>query len=442
MDKLQMKDDMPELSLNPRRYIIAGLLVLLFGGGFSVYWLCFTYLDSAAIAPGTITVEGKRKSIEHFEGGIVERVLVKEGDMVEAGEPLIELSSISAKTRFSQLQQKLYSSLAQKQRLESERNGAETLEFSQDLLVAAESHPALLSVMKTQQLLFSGRQKLMQSELAVLDARLERVASDRVALEQKLKQEKRAFEYLRQEAAMHEELLPAGYTSKLKALEIQRTKARLSGDLMDLEGRLRNREMAQLEIHQQRLSMKHQNISQIEQELQELAKVMDDTVEQLTQAKDVLSRVVLSSPSTGRVVGLSVFNRGDVISPGETLMQVVPENDRLIVEASLKPEDIDVITKGQKAMVRLAAYSFRTTPPIEGEIIHVAADRLVSKDKSHEEGFVIKVAINPDDLAHLKNVKLHPGMPAEVFVVLNKRRPIDYLLEPLQLDLYRAFREM
>lgn len=430
------------LAIKPIRYILAGLLTLLIGGGFSIYWLWFTNIDAAAIAPGVISVESKRKSIEHYEGGIVETVLVREGDTVAEGDALVELSSIAAETRFTQLQQKFYSNLAQKQRLESERNGATKLLFNEELLDAAEQYPSLASLMKTQRLLFNGRFKLRESELAVLDARLERVASDKRSLAKKLEKERLAYFYLQQESKMHDDLLPEGYTSKLKTLEIQRSKARLSGDLIDLEGQLQNREMALLEIHQQRVSMEHQYISDIEQELQELAKIMDDTVEQLAQAKDVLSRVVLTSPNSGKVVGLNVFNKGDVISPGETLMQVVPENDRLIVEANLKPTDIAAVFKGQKAMVRLSAYNFRSTPPIEGEVIHIAADRITDGSKNQEEGFTIKVALNPEALADVDNVKLHPGMPAEVYVLLKKRRPIDYLLEPLQLDLYRAFREI
>lgn len=431
-----------KLTINPSRYIFAGLMVLLLGGGFSIYWLWFTSIDAAAIAPGVISVESKRKSIEHYEGGIVDTVLVSEGDEVAEGDALIELSSIAAETRFTQLQQKYYSNLAQKQRLESERNGEQKLFFTEDLLDASEQYPSLTSLMKTQQLLFNGRLKLRESELAVLDARLARFSSDKRALAKKLDKERLAYGYLQQESNMHDELLPAGYTSKLKSLELLRSKARLSGYLIDLEGQLQNREIALLEIHQQRVAMQHQYISEIEQELQELSKVMDDTVEQLAQAKDVLSRVVLKSPNSGKVVGLSVFNRGDVISPGETLMQVVPENDRLIVEANLKPTDIAAVSKGQKAMVRLSAYNFRNTPPIEGEVIHIAADRITDGNKDQEESFTIKVALNSEALANVENVRLHPGMPAEVYVLLKQRSPIDYLLEPLQLDLYKAFREI
>ncbi len=154
--------------------------------------------------------------------------------------------------------------------------------------------------------------------------------------------------------------------------------------------------------------------------------------------------MTITSPASGQVVGLNVFSKGDVISPGETLMEVVPLNKRLIIEAKVKPEDIDVIRLGQSALVRLSAYSFRTTPPISGEVIHVAADRLLKNrtDTLENDGFTIKVSINSAELDSLSDVQLHPGMPAEVFIQLKSRAPIDYLLEPLSLDIFRAFREI
>lgn len=426
---------------NERRYIAMGLLFLiLFAGGFGG-WITFSELDAAAIAPGTVTVEGQRKSIEHFEGGIVSEILVKDGDVVEKDQPLIKLSSVSARTRFIQLSLKYYSLLAQEQRLHAERSHATRLVFSDDLLNKEALFPSLNSALNTQTLLFNARLNVKKNELANIDVQLQSIRNDKAMYAAKLQQEELAYSYLIKELDIHEKLLAKGFSSKLQSIELKRTKANYSSSLIELKGRLLKQNMAELEAEQRKIATEYTYISEIEQELQEVSKLKDDTLELLVQAKDILSRVVIKSPSEGQVVGLSIFNKGDVISPGETLLEIVPFNERLIIVAKLKPEDIDVIKVGQSAMVFLSAYSFRTTPPVSGTVIHVAADRLEERNGQESDGFTIKVSIEQSVLAGLSDVELHPGMPAEVYIKLKSRTPLDYLLAPLSLDFFRAFRE-
>jgi len=428
-------------AFNEANYIKVGLFFLFFfviGVG---SWMTFSTLDSAAIAPGTVAVEGQRKTIEHLEGGIVAEVLVKDGDVVEKGEALIKLSSVTASTRFTQLSLKYYSLLAQQQRLESERNNTAQLTFSEDLLNHVAQFPSLAAVLETQRLLFIARNNVKQSQLASIDAQFEAIKSDQITYKQRIKQEEVAFSYLREEVNIHEKLLADGYSSQLQLMELKRTEAVYLSNLLELKGLLQSRNIAAIEIKETKAASSYGYISDIEQQLQEVSKVKDDTLELLIEAQDILSRVVIKSPNAGQVVGLSVFNKGDVISPGEKLLEVVPFNERLIVVAKLKPEDIDVIRVGQSALVRLSAYSFRSTPPVEGKVIHVAADRLLEVRTGEQEGFTIKVSIEQSALEGLSDVELHPGMPAEVFIKLKSRSPLDYLLAPLSLDLFRAFRE-
>lgn len=422
-------------------YIKVGLILfLIFGIGLGG-WMTFSKLDSAAIAPGIVSVEGERKFVEHLEGGIVSEVLVRDGDVVAKDQPLIKLSSVTALTRFTQLNIKYYSLLAQQERLHHERNNSEELTFSYTLLKKVNEFPTLASVLETQKLLFYARMEMKHSQILSLNAQLRSIRSDKRMYREKIKKEKIAFSYIEKEVVIHEGLSAKGYSSELKNFELKRTRAKYASDLIDLEGRLRNSYTTELDMKEQRSAMQYGYIANVEQELQEVAKIKDDTLELLVQAEDVLSRVVIKSPNAGQIVGLTVFNKGDVISPGETLLQVVPFNERLIVVAKLKPEDIDVLKVGQKAMVRLSAYSFRSTPPIEGTVIHVAADRIIKPENNGDDSFVIKVSISKENLDTLEGVELHPGMPAEVFIKLKSRSALDYLLEPLSLDLFRAFRE-
>jgi len=433
----------PNVIFDDKNYFKAGLISLVIFVGIIGSWMLFSKLDSAAIAPGIVSVEGQRKAVEHFEGGIVEEVLVQDGDTVEINQPLIKLSAVTARTRFSQLNLKYYGLLAQLQRLQHERIEATNLQFSDEVLNAVSAYPALASVLETQRYLFKAKLNLRRSQLSSLDSKLSGIKSDKKVLVDKIEQEVLALSFLDKEVSMNDTLLKGGYSSQSKTYELKRTQAQFSSTIIDLKGSLQNRVLAEQQTKQEIITVEYQYINDIEQELQEVTKVKDDTFELLVQAGDVLSRVVVKSPHAGQVVGLAVFNSGDVISPGETLLQVVPLDERLIIVATLKPEDIDDVKVGQKAMVRLTAYSFRTTPPIIGKVIHVAADRLVDRNPAEDSGgFTIKVSIDKEELDKLSEVKLHPGMPAEVYINLKSRTPLDYLLEPLSLDLFRAFREI
>ncbi len=281
-------DEQYVIASDDKLYIKAGLLLIVIFAGLFSYWLFFTKLNSAAIAPGLVIVEGQRKAIEHLEGGIVDRVFVKEGEVVKANQPLIQLSSVSAKTRYIQLTLKHFSLLAQQERLHHERINAETLLFSEPLLLASEQYPSLQTVLQTQKLLFSARMKLRSSQLASIDAQYKGILNDKRVLKAKVKQEQVASDYLNKEVSMHDKLLNDGYSSQIKTFELKRTQARFSSSMIELQGRLQNRTMAEEEVKQNRLATEFHYISNVEQELQEINKNIDDTLELLTRAKDIL----------------------------------------------------------------------------------------------------------------------------------------------------------
>ncbi|MGD8110908.1 HlyD family type I secretion periplasmic adaptor subunit [Vibrio sp. NTOU-M3] len=432
----------PELEFTHKKYIKIGMVCVILGCLFTYFWLIRAELSSAAIAGGVVGVEGNRATVAHLEGGIVEKVLVSEGDMVKAGEPLIELASVAPKAQLAQLELRYFNNLARKERLESQRKGDAQLIFSERLIEAKKRYGSLASVLETQTLLFTSKQESLSSQLAVLDTRLERLVSSEKSYQKQTVKQRKAYNLLEQELSMHEKLLKEGYSSQLQAIELKRGLALLAGDLAEIEGQLQSVSISKAEVKQQMHAVKQEYYSEIESELQDINQRLDEGMEQLTHAKDIADRVTITSPYSGQVVGLSVFSKGDVVRPGEPLMQIVPDEDRLIIEATIKPQDIDDVSLGQKAMVRLAAYNARTTPLFEGIVVNVAADRILEKEReSKNPGFKIKVAIEKDAFVDYPEIKLHPGMPAEVYVLIKQRSPMDYLLEPLEIGLLRAFRE-
>ncbi len=440
---IEHNDNEPKLpDSGYKKYIIAGLLLLLIGGGATYFWLIRAQLYSAAIAPGVVEVEGDRKTVAHLEGGIVKDVLVKEGQMVTQGQTLITLAPVSTVAQVSQLELRYFSNLARKNRLESQRYGDERVVFDKRILQAAKKYPTLYDVMKTQQTLFSSGRNMLISELRVLKSRLAGLEENRRSYTAQLKQQQHAYQYLKQELDMYSKLSQKGYGSKIQTVDLSKSLALLATDLVKLQGSLASLASSKAEIEEQIQASKNQYLGNIEDKLQDVTQTVDNTQEQLTNAQDVLQRLAIRSPATGRVVGLAVHSTGDVVSPGETLLQVVPSHEQLIIEATLKPEDIDVVRQGQKAMVRLTAYNYRTTPMFNAKVINVAADRLLNEERiENQKGFKIKVSIDNEQLKSYPEIQLHPGMPAEVYVINHRRTPMDYLLEPLEIGFLRAFRE-
>lgn len=423
------------------RYTFFGLVAICLMLIASYITLVDIKLDSASIAYGKVSVEGNRKTVEHLEGGIVESVLVKEGDFIKTGQPLIVLAKTSALANVNQVEMRLLSILAQKERLVGEREGVEELYFTKKLIEASDEYAALKGILRTQRGLFTSRTSSRKSELAALSIRLQKSEIDGFNYAQQLKKEKLARNLLNEELEMHNELLAQGYTSEIKTIELKRNLARISADIIRLQGLQANTNLSVSEIKHQILTFQHDLNSSIESELQDLSRIIEELSAELSYLKDVLSRTTISSPYSGRVVGLKIYSKGDVVVPGEALMNIVPQDERLIVEAVLKPEDIDQVFNGQRTLVRLSAYNIRKVPLISGNIIHIAADRINTAESGVEDGYRIQVGFNIDELSEHPDMELYPGMPAEVLILLTKKAPIEYLLEPLHLGILRAFRE-
>lgn len=428
--------------LTSRSYIELGIVGMILIVSIVTFVLFGVELDSAAIAKGRVNVEGNRKLIEHLEGGIVDNVLIKEGQKVNAGDQLIQLSANSIQTQVTQLEFRLLSIQAQRERLESERRNRDTLNFSDALKNKVEQYPNLIGILETQKLLFLSRSELHNSEQAVLKARFQRVESQEAMLVQQIETKQRAYELLLQEFRMHDRLLEKGHSSRLKAIELKRKLNTISGDLIRIKGQKKDTHLSKLEVSQQQSANRNRFITEVEKELQDLNRVVEELSEELSRVKEILSRTSIRSPYSGKILGLKVFSKGDVISPGETLMQIVPEDGRMIIKANLHPDYIDEVVPGQKSMVRLLSYNPRSVPMIEGEVVHIGADRLESSDLSSGElsGYEIKVVLNADEIAAHPQIGLYPGMPAEVYITLRKRTPFEYLIEPISIGLMRSMK--
>ncbi len=414
-------------------------LSLLLAAGFFLGWSYFSTLDAASIAQGTVVVESKRKSIQHLNGGMVSDVYVREGQYVKAGSPLIQVSDVELLNRVQQSTLSWISHDIQHQRLLAERAQSPNFVPSIELSRYPELSKSIEGLILNQKSLFESRIALRKKEQAILASRITQSEQTKQASERLLIQKQHALLLLHSEIEMHKKLLKDGFTSRLRLLELERSEALLKGDLIGVQSDIDAAKASLSELEHQVEAIIKSKRSEIETEIAKLRIQLASLEYDVKTSNENYQRSIVYSPTSGIVLGLSVHSTGEVIGAGEVLMEIVPTDDQLVIEALVKPTDIDDIVLGQQALVRLSAYDFRTTPMVEGKVFYIDADRTESQDSSKVSGYKIKVKLSTTDV--LEDAGLVPGMPAEVYVLTKQKRPIDYLLEPLTNSFLKAFRE-
>lgn len=408
-------------------------------GGFGA-WAYLAPLSSASIAPGVVIVESKRKPIQHLEGGIVQQVHVSDGDFVLKGQPLITLKPTKAQASLLRLRAQWQSDLARLNRLQSELANHPEIQFDMRLLSLG-SDPNVASLLKTQNNLFAKRQSLKSGESEVLEQKVEQSKLDLQGFQQRYYAGTRSLKYLEEQVQMHQKLLLSGNTSKSRLLDLQRERSQLQGDVADLKARIGRSKRTIAEAKLELINADYTYAKTLGEEIQDLERKLNETREAMVNAQDVLTRVEIVAPQSGVVVGLNIVSENAIVPPGETLMELVPQEDELIVEALVKPEDIEALRVGLDTQVRLTAYSFRKTPPINGKLIHISADR-ISDQATGSSAYLARVSLNKAELKALESISLYPGMPAEVMILLEQQTPLEYLLNPLSVSAYKAMREI
>lgn len=445
MDKLtafflpEKTDDIGTPEHYARKVIIAGLwLILLVFGVFGV-WSVTAPLDSAAIAPGQVVVDSKRKTITHLEGGIVEEIMVTDGQMVEAGTPMIRLREIQARAQVEMLRTQFLNSLAIEGRLFAERDGKKKVIFPQemkeygDAATLAEIEAGQLSIFKSRTENYHGRVEVLQTRIAQHKQEIR-------GLEMQEKAMSSQIAFLEEEIAVVEKLLAEGNAARPRLLGLKREaadKAGRRGEYMAMKAKAQE-SIAETEIAI--LNAKSEYMNEVLQELKETQQFLAETREKIKATSDVLTRVVIRAPERGIVNDLIAHTIGGVIKPGEKILDLIPVDDKLIVEARIAPRDIDVVSKGLPARVRLTAFKTREVPVLNGELIHVSADRM-QDERTGEPYYLSRIEINNTELKGLEWLQLYPGMPAEALVITGSRTFMGYLLDPITVSFNRSFRQ-
>ncbi|MDJ1159987.1 HlyD family type I secretion periplasmic adaptor subunit [Chelatococcus sp. SYSU_G07232] len=421
-----------------RTPVVAGLTAILLGLGGFMGWAFSAQLDSAAVATATVIVDSKRKTVSHLEGGILKTLLVQEGDVVRAGQPVIRLDDTRARAELAQLEARRIGLEARLVRLHAEQARAAELVFPPALL--SSTNPIVAEVIKAERKLFAARREMLERKLEIQRKTIEQQDAELAASRAQTEANNRQAALLDRELKAIATLVDKGYAPRPRLTELQTRESELAGRAGELTARRTKAEQAKAAAELEILSLQTDMQQQVAADLQTAQLDLADTLERITSASDVLKRVEVVSPQDGIITDIRMRTPGGVVAPGQAILDIVPEQERLVVEAKIGLRDVDSVRVGAPVQVRLTAYNNRTQPPLAGRLTYLSADQQVD-ERNGAAFFVARAEILPESLAANPSVKLYPGMPAELLVINKPRRAIDYLVAPIAESFNRAFRE-
>lgn len=410
----------------PIRMIGFTILLLVFGGFGS--WAALAPLDSAALAPGVVTVKNYRKTVQHLEGGIVKDIRVRDGAEVKAGDLLLVLDDTQARAELEILRGQRFAAVATEARLKAERDEKKTIVFPE--LMGADD-PRAREAIASEKQQFTAREQAKDGEIEVLEQRIGQLDSQVNGLKALIDSKKQLLHSFEEEINDNEALLSEGYVDKQRLRDVQRQKASLKGEVAEHNANIAGINVQAGETRLQILQLKKDFRAQVVEQLSEVQTRVFDLEERVNAIQDRVARSEIYAPADGMVLGMSVHTVGGVISPGTPILDIVPESDELIIEAELSPNDIDRVAAGMPADIRFSAFKSATTPVIEGEVVNISADRLVN-EQTGMPYYLARVEVTQVGAVKLANGELNllPGMPAEVLVNTGARTLLEYLVAP------------
>ncbi|QXK92179.1 HlyD family type I secretion periplasmic adaptor subunit [Neoehrlichia mikurensis] len=434
--------------------LFIGLIIIIIFFGFFGIWAATAPLDGAVIATGEVMSSLNRQIVQHFEGGIIKKISVQEGEIVQKNQPLIYLNDTAAKANLSILQERMLVLLSTEARLIAIKNNLNNITFPSKVYTLSDKK-TVDKVLNNQQQLFLSHRKSIFGKIKILKQRIKQLKQELSGLSAQLTAETKQYTLIKEELDTKKKLLKSGYISKPYILNLERLYAEAQGKLGHIKAVIASTQQKvgenQLEIINIINNMQDKNNI----ELKETDSAIVDLKERLRAAKDVLTRTIVRSPQNGVVTGLKYHTEGGVISPGSNIMDIVPINEDLVIEAKIPTRNIEEILAAQsnprniisnnkytglKAKVRLSAYNIRKFGLANGIMTQVSADAF--SEYNGTRYYLTRVVIPKSlQLGKFKKIKLYPGMPAEVFIITQSRTLLNYLLTPITSTFEKAFKE-
>ncbi|WP_446469922.1 HlyD family type I secretion periplasmic adaptor subunit [Xenorhabdus stockiae] len=427
--KQTQHDEPALLPLDASRYLRLGWLVIGIGILGFLIWAAFAPLDKGVASSGMVVVDGNRKTVQSPTNGIIRQILVAEGEHVRAGQILIQLSQVQVNAQIDSLKQQWHTMLATEARLLAEQQGADELVFPA-FLQAQSSEPRIDNILALQKQLFLSRREMLKSDLAGMKQSEEGVIVQIKGLREAMVNKQQQKASLKEQITNLRPLTEEGYFPRNRYLELQRNQIELSGSMAEMTGRIGLLEKQQQETQQRIIQRQADYQREVRSQLADVHVQANELHNKLETAQFDLSHTSIAAPVEGTVVGLKVFTQGGVVASGEKLMEILPEQSALEVEARLMVHLIDKVEIGQNVDLMFTALNQNRTPKVTGKLLVISADRLVD-DVTRESYYQIRIRVTPEGMAKLTDLHIKPGMPVEVFVKTGSRSLLSYLFKPL-----------
>ena len=429
----------PERDENARPYIITGLftVVVLIGG--LIAWSTTARIDGAVIAPGTVVVDSNRKAVQHLEGGVIGEILVREGDEVEAGQVLIRLDKTIEQSNLAVIVDQVHELKARQARLRAEIDGSESITFDADLTALSET-TKMNAILNGQTELFEARRATREGQRSILEQRIANFRDQIKGLKEQHAARSRQIDLVRDELKGVEKLNKKGLAPLTRVLELKRQLTQIEAQRAEHTTDIARATNSIGEVKLQMIQVDRDLRETASTELRDIQARIQGLAERRVGAEARLARIEITAPQAGTVLALKAHTVGGVVQAGETIMEIVPGDDKLVLQAQVLPQDVNKVQAGQKSRIRLTAFDPQVTPEVFGTLLNVSADKLEDRQRSASY-YVARIAIDEAELAKLGDVELVPGMPAEIFIQTGERVAISYLLKPLLGNFERAFKD-
>jgi HlyD family secretion protein len=422
------------------RELKRGLRVLIFGVGIVGAWATLMPLSGAVVVPGTLVVESDVKKIQHPAGGVVANIPVRDGMQVRAGDLLLHLDETQLRANAQVLSQQLDQIRVRVARLITERDGLDQPQMPHEM--ANRSGDGDVSRLWASEIsLFNSRAATRRNAKELLQSHVGQLGEQISGLDAQVKSKAAQHDLISGELEGVDGLYQKGLVPLTRKTSLQREAARLDGERGQVVAAIAEAKSKISEAELQAVKIDHDFRTEVMKDLREAQDKEAELVEKSTAAQDLLRRVDLRAPTNGIVHQLSVHTIGGVITPGEVVMEIVPESDELQIEAKLPPQEVDHVHHGQRAYIRFSAFNQRTTPQLEGVVSYVSADLNHDRQRNPNAAtyYTVRVTLPPSERRRLGGLELVSGMPVEVFLQTGSRTMMSYLLKPISDQLLRTF---
>jgi protease secretion system membrane fusion protein len=417
-----------------------GLWVLGLGFGGFLLWAALAPLDEGVPTQGMVTLDTKRKTVQHLSGGIVKEVLVHEGQQVKEGDPLLRLDGAVAKANYEAVRQRYLGYRAMQSRLFAEQAGSVAIEFHPDVK-SAMNDPLIKQQVTTQQQLIQARRAALAADLQGIEESVQGLKEQLGSYQNILVQRRSQLALLNEELTNTRGMVKEGYAPRNRQLELERMVAESNAAIADLLGNsLRvNRQVA--ELLQRSLARKQEYRKEVETQLADVTREVQSDAEKFVAVTADLDRMEIKAPASGQVVGLTVQTVGAVLQPGQKLLDVVPDSQTLLLEAHIPPHLIDKVQAGLSTDVRFNAFAHSPQLVVEGKVLSVSGDLLSDPAQPQYSYFLARVQVTPEGMKTLGKRQMQPGMPAEIVIKTGERSMLTYLLHPLLKRMASSMKE-